>query len=55
MVYMSGGGVQIFSLMIVFQLIKGAISGISSVNQSAYSNEGLLIFQALLFYKLVLE
>ncbi|CAD6575859.1 MAG: hypothetical protein CYPHOPRED_005813 [Cyphobasidiales sp. Tagirdzhanova-0007] len=32
MVYMSGGGVQIFSLMIVFQLIKGAISGVMGVN-----------------------
>ncbi|KAK9894821.1 DUF1077-domain-containing protein [Cystobasidium minutum MCA 4210] len=32
MVYMSGGGVQIFSLMIVYQLIKGAITGMMGVN-----------------------
>ena len=32
MVYMSGGGVQIFSLMIVYQLIKNAITGMMGVN-----------------------
>lgn len=37
MVYMSGGGLQIFSMMIIFQLIKGAISGMMSVNTSKYS------------------
>merc|ERR1711939_227792 len=34
MVYMSGGGVQIFSLMIVGQLIKNAISSMLSVNKT---------------------
>lgn len=34
MLYMSGGGVQIFSLMIVFQLITGALGGMAGVNQS---------------------
>lgn len=34
MVYMSGGGLQIFSLMIVFQLIRGALSGMMAVNTS---------------------
>jgi len=34
MVYMSGGGVQIFSLMIVGQLIKNAIGSILGVNDT---------------------
>ena len=34
MMYMSGSGLQIFSLMIVFQLIKGALSGMMAVNRS---------------------
>lgn len=33
MVYMSGGGVQIFSLMIVYQLVKNAITGMMGVNE----------------------
>lgn len=36
MVYMSGGGVQIFSLMIVGQLIKGALGGMMNVNKSEW-------------------
>lgn len=46
MVYMSGGGLQIFSLMIVFQLIKGAIAGMMAVNTSApavHSSESELL------------
>ncbi|KAH9807422.1 hypothetical protein DFH28DRAFT_1089610 [Melampsora americana] len=34
MMWMSGNGVQIFSVMMVYMLIKGAISSIFSVNQS---------------------
>lgn len=34
MVYMSGGGVQIFSLMIVYQLVKNAITGMMGVNEA---------------------
>jgi hypothetical protein len=37
---MSGGGLQIFSLMIVFQLIKGAISGMMAVNSSTLFSPG---------------
>lgn len=35
MVYMSGGGVQIFSLMIVYQLVKNAITGMMGVGNGA--------------------
>lgn len=36
MVYMSGGGVQIFSLMIVYQLVKNAITGMMGVNSGKF-------------------
>ena len=38
MVYMSGGGVQIFSLMIVYQLVKNAITGMMGVNNGKLSH-----------------
>ena len=34
MVYMSGGGVQIFSMMIIYQLLSAAIAGMVTVNKS---------------------
>lgn len=37
MVYMSGGGVQIFSMMIIYQLLSAAIAGMVTVNKSGRS------------------
>lgn len=34
MMYMTGGGIQIFSMMSIWFLLKGAVGGMMSVNSS---------------------
>lgn len=42
MMYMSGGGVQIFSMMMVWMLIKNAIGAMLGVNKGKDSENHLL-------------